>query len=157
MERERDDLLRDEPDRSRLFAVSVSRSLLLRVFSFDFGRSLVLDAALLLPPLLLRDRERAVRLSRRSRSLLDDDEDDELELDELELDEREPELCDDELLSDELKSFKNELKKFGYVYRKNDNVKTKKKQKLPSTAAGYRATSFAILSSCTITSPFFIL
>lgn len=99
-ERDLDDLLRDEPERSRFFGPSASRSVLRRVFSFDFGLSLDFDEAL--SALLLRERLRLVRLSRRL-SLLDDDEDDELELDELELDDLEPELCEDELLSDELK------------------------------------------------------
>lgn len=89
-------------ERSRFFDLDLERERDLlsasRVFSLDFGLSLDFDAAL--SALLLR--ERALRLLRRSRSLLDDDDDDELELDELELDDREPELCDDELLSDEL-------------------------------------------------------
>lgn len=90
-ERERD---RDrEPDfafLSSLPSFSVSRPLR----SFDFGRSFVLDLTLLA---LLRERS---RLSRRSRSLLDELE---LELDELddELDELERESLSDEL-SDEL-------------------------------------------------------
>lgn len=86
--------------RFSLFASPVSLSELRRERSFDFGRSFdVFDVAFD----ALRDllRERAPRLSRRW-SLLD--EDDELELDDDELDEleRDPELCDDELLSDEL-------------------------------------------------------
>lgn len=110
-ERERD--LDLERERSRSFPFSAERrfsllaspasfSELRRTRSFDFGRSFgTFDVAFESLRDLLRDRERAPRLSRRW-SLLD--EDDELELDDDELDEleRDPELCDDELLSDEL-------------------------------------------------------
>lgn len=47
-EREREVLERDEADLSR-FLLSASRSLLRRVFSFDFGLSLDFEVALLLP------------------------------------------------------------------------------------------------------------
>lgn len=88
--------------RFSLLASPASLSELRRERSFDFGRSFgVFDVAFESLRDLLRERERAPRLSRRW-SLLDDD--DELELDDDELDEleRDSELCDDELLSDEL-------------------------------------------------------
>lgn len=111
-DRERDRDL--DRDRSRSFPFSADRrfslfgspasfSELRRERSFDFGRSFdTFDVAFDALRDLLRDRERLLpRLSRRW-SLLD--EDDELELEDDELDEldRDSELCDDELLSDEL-------------------------------------------------------
>lgn len=98
-ERERDERERErecddrEPDFA-FFSSLPSFSVLRLLRSFDFGRSFVLDFTLLA---LLRERS---RLSRRSRSLLDELE---LELDELddELDELERESLSDEL-SDEL-------------------------------------------------------
>lgn len=130
-ERERDRDLDLERERSRSFAFSAERrfslfaspasfSELRRERSFDFGRSFgTFDVAFDPLRLLLRERERAPRLSPRRWSLLD--EDDELELDDDELDEleRDPELCDDELLSDELMwIFKMKQKRI----KLNDNV-----------------------------------
>lgn len=99
LERERDERERErecderEPDFA-FFSSLPSFSALRRARSFDLGRSFVLDLTLLA---LLRERS---RLSRRSRSLLDELE---LELDELddELDELDRESESDEL-SDEL-------------------------------------------------------
>lgn len=105
LERERDDRERErewerEPD-FPFFSSLPSFSALRRLRSFDFGRSFVLDLTLLA---LLRERS---RLSRLSRSLLDELE---LELDELddELDELERESLSDEL-SDELCVYKGDF------------------------------------------------